>query len=142
MAAKGFAATNIVLGVGSFTYQYNTRDTLGFAAKGAWFEVKEHCICEEKQGKHFAENGGEMCCKPSYNIYKDPVTDDGTKKSLKGLLNVMYHPKKSNGWAIICNQECTLDEERKGLLQVIYQDGKFYNQTTLNKIRNLVLTNI
>ena len=34
---KGFAATNIVLGVGSFTYQINTRDTLGFAAKGAWF---------------------------------------------------------------------------------------------------------
>ena len=41
LEAKGFAATNIVLGVGSFTYQYNTRDTLGFAAKGAWFEVKE-----------------------------------------------------------------------------------------------------
>jgi nicotinamide phosphoribosyltransferase len=30
LAAKGFASTNIVLGVGSFTYQYNTRDTLGF----------------------------------------------------------------------------------------------------------------
>lgn len=30
LAAKGFAATNIVLGVGSFTYQYNTRDTFGF----------------------------------------------------------------------------------------------------------------
>lgn len=30
LGAKGFASTNIVLGVGSFTYQYNTRDTLGF----------------------------------------------------------------------------------------------------------------
>ena len=30
LEAKGFASTNIVLGVGSFTYQYNTRDTLGF----------------------------------------------------------------------------------------------------------------
>ena len=30
LAAKGFASTNIVLGVGSFTYQYNTRDTFGF----------------------------------------------------------------------------------------------------------------
>jgi nicotinamide phosphoribosyltransferase len=30
LAAKGFAATNIVLGIGSFTYQYNTRDTFGF----------------------------------------------------------------------------------------------------------------
>lgn len=31
LAAKGFAATNIVLGIGSFTYQYNTRDTLGLS---------------------------------------------------------------------------------------------------------------
>jgi nicotinamide phosphoribosyltransferase len=30
LAAKGFASTNIVLGVGSFTYQFNTRDTFGF----------------------------------------------------------------------------------------------------------------
>jgi nicotinamide phosphoribosyltransferase len=30
LEAKGFASTNIVLGVGSFTYQMNTRDTLGF----------------------------------------------------------------------------------------------------------------
>jgi len=31
LAAKKFAATNIVLGIGSFTYQYNTRDTLGLS---------------------------------------------------------------------------------------------------------------
>lgn len=30
LASKGFASTNIVLGVGSFTYQYNTRDSFGF----------------------------------------------------------------------------------------------------------------
>jgi nicotinamide phosphoribosyltransferase len=41
LAQKGFACTNIVLGVGSFTYQFNTRDTLGFAAKGSWFECNE-----------------------------------------------------------------------------------------------------
>lgn len=29
LEAKGFASTNVVLGVGSFTYQYNTRDTFG-----------------------------------------------------------------------------------------------------------------
>lgn len=31
LAAKGFAATNIPLGVGSYTYQMNTRDTLGLS---------------------------------------------------------------------------------------------------------------
>lgn len=143
LAAKGFAATNIVLGIGSFTYVYQTRDSAGFAAKGSWFEVEEE-VMQSNSGLGGLKNEipRKVKVRKSYNIYKDPVTDDGTKKSLKGLLNVMYHPKKSNGWAIICNQECTLDEERKGLLQVIYQDGKFYNQTTLNKIRNLVLTNI
>lgn len=30
LSTKGFASTNIVLGIGSFTYQYNTRDTFGF----------------------------------------------------------------------------------------------------------------
>lgn len=134
LAAKGFAATNIVLGVGSFTYQYNTRDTLGFAAKGAWFEVKEHCTCEEKQGKHFAENAGIMCCKQSYNIYKDPVTDDGTKKSLKGLQ--MVYQGDFPELEILVKGECTPEEENQGLLQVIYEDGNFYNQVTLEEVRN------
>ena len=116
LAAKGFAATNIVLGVGSFTYQYNTRDTLGFACKGAWFEA---------DGK-------------AYNIYKDPVTDDGTKKSLKGLLCVWYDERDNN---IKVQTESNLIEESKGLLQVIYEDGKFYNQTTLSEVRERLLKN-
>jgi nicotinamide phosphoribosyltransferase len=112
---KGFAATNIVLGVGSFTYQMNTRDTFGFAAKGAWFE-----ICNED-------------LTDCYDIYKDPVTDDGTKKSLKGLLSVI----EENG-EIIVLQQCTWEQEGKGLLQIIFEDGKLYNQTTLTEIRERV----
>jgi nicotinamide phosphoribosyltransferase len=115
LAAKGFAATNIVLGVGSFTYQYNTRDTLGFAAKGAWFEA---------DGK-------------SYNIYKDPVTDDGTKKSLKGLLCVWYDERDNT---IKVQEEANSFEESKGLLQVIYEDGKFHNQTSLTEVRKRLLS--
>lgn len=92
-------------------------DTLGFAAKGAWFEA---------DGKQF-------------NIYKDPITDDGTKKSLKGLCGVF----KSSAEEIelgqpeyICLSELTPDQENQGLLQVIYEDGKFYNQTTLTEVRS------
>lgn len=122
LAVKGFACTNIVLGVGSFTYQYNTRDTLGFAAKGAWFQVKE---------------GDKVT---NYNIYKDPVTDDGTKKSLKGLLCVAegmgVNSKLEYVDKIGVIQECTPEQESEGLLQVIYKDGEFYNQTTLTEIRN------
>lgn len=44
-------------------------------------------------------------------------------------------------WDIIrCQpQESTWKEESKGELQTIYEDGKFFNQTTLTKIRNRVL---
>jgi nicotinamide phosphoribosyltransferase len=112
LAAKGFAATNIVLGVGSFTYQYNTRDTYGFAAKGAWFETEEG----------------------TFNIYKDPATDDGTKKSLKGLCAVF---QDDNGEYFV-ETECTDEVEQTGVLQTIYEDGKFYNQTTLTEIRGKI----
>ncbi len=36
LAAKGFSASNLVLGIGSFTYEYTTRDTFGFAMKATW----------------------------------------------------------------------------------------------------------
>ncbi len=146
LEAKGFAATNIVLGVGSYTYQMNTRDTLGFAAKGAWFEVKEDT--NDYDGDEF--DTGLPCYNgkaTSYNIYKDPVTDDGTKKSLKGLLKVTNKCECSETAAIECGSkckdiyvitECTPEEENEGLLQVIYEDGKFFNTTTLDEIRERI----
>jgi nicotinamide phosphoribosyltransferase len=68
---KGFASTNIVFGIGSYTYQYNTRDTFGWAMKATYAEI----------------NGEGV------NLFKDPVTDNGTKRSHKGLLKVI---KNSN----------------------------------------------
>lgn len=62
---KGFASTNIVLGIGSYTYQYCTRDTLGFALKATYAEVDD--IGRE--------------------IYKNPKTGS-YKKSHKGLLKL------------------------------------------------------
>jgi nicotinamide phosphoribosyltransferase len=120
LAAKGFASTNIVLGVGSFTYQMNTRDTLGFAAKGSWFEVKEP-IQYTEDGLDYG--GG----KKGYDIYKDPITDDGTKKSLKGLICVTKNHEVLT--------QCTWKQESQGILQTIYEDGQFHNQTTLTEIR-------
>jgi nicotinamide phosphoribosyltransferase len=130
LAAKGFAATNIVLGVGSFTYQYTTRDWASMAAKGSWFEVEQRCEgcteCNETEWKND--------CRKSYNIYKDPITDDGTKKSLKGLLSVDL--KNQHVF-----QECDWKTENDGDLQVIYEDGKFYNQTSLTEIRKTLSQN-
>ena len=129
LAAKGFASTNIVLGIGSFTYQYNTRDTLGFAAKGAWFEVKD-------TGKCNCGHTIECDCVKEYNIYKDPITDDGVKKSLKGLLKVDYvNDYGQEKPEIKVFTEQTSLQESTGLLQLIYEDGKFYNETSLTEIR-------
>lgn len=137
LKAKGFAATNIVLGVGSYTYQMNTRDTFGWAAKGAWFQVLNTCD----------EPCGELCftegrCKDAhyedFNIYKDPITDDGTKKSLKGKVSVRIDVDDYGGYVYVVNEECDADEERNGILKIIYEDGRFSNLTTLSEIREKI----
>jgi nicotinamide phosphoribosyltransferase len=108
LEAKGFASTNVVLGVGSFTYQFNTRDTFGFAMKATYVEIN-----------------GE-----GREIFKDPITDDGTKKSATGLLRVTTG---ENGYKLVDMQ--TWAGEQTGELKSIYEDGVFYNQTTLTEIR-------
>jgi nicotinamide phosphoribosyltransferase len=110
LEAKGFAASNIVFGVGSFTYQYNTRDTYGFAMKATYGEVN-----------------GE-----GRPIFKDPVTDDGTKKSLKGLLSVY---EDLNGKIKVLD-DCTWEKESQSLFVVKYVNGEFVNTDSLNDIRS------
>jgi nicotinamide phosphoribosyltransferase len=127
LADKGFASTNIVLGIGSYTYQMNTRDTFGFAAKGAWFEVKEEVGQTVDTLQPIYKYTG-------FNIFKDPVTDDGTKKSLKGMVAVF---EDENGDHYV-KTECTHEEEETGLLQLIYENGKLYNLVSLNEIRSKV----
>jgi nicotinamide phosphoribosyltransferase len=39
LATKGFASTNVVFGVGSYTYQYVTRDTHSIAMKATWASI-------------------------------------------------------------------------------------------------------
>ncbi len=105
---KGFASTNVVLGIGSFTYQYNTRDTFGFAMKATYGEV---------DGKGRA-------------IFKDPITDDGTKKSAKGLIKII---KENDTYTLI--DEVSWAEEKTGELKEVYRDGKLLIDQSLAEIR-------
>ena len=66
LAAKGFASSNIVFGIGSYSYQGNTRDSLGFAIKAT-----------------STIQGGQ-----EYLLMKDPKTDSG-KKSPRGRVKVV-----------------------------------------------------
>lgn len=108
---KGFASTNVVLGIGSYTYQYNTRDTFGFAMKATYGEV--------------SGVGRE--------IFKDPVTDDGTKKSAKGLMKIEL---QDGSYKLI--DQVNWESERQGELREVFRDGKLLIDQTLAEIRQRV----
>lgn len=111
LEAKGYASTNLVYGVGSYTYQYTTRDTFSIACKATWVQV-------DGVGRE---------------IFKDPVTDDGTKKSACGLLCVY---RDENGDIKLLDR-ATRAEERNSLLETIFEDGVSYRIIeTLEEIRS------
>ncbi len=112
---KGFTSTNVVLGIGSFTYQFNTRDTFGFAMKATSVVV----------------NGERR------EIFKDPITDDGVKKSAKGLVKVVTE----NDEYVLVDQ-VSEKEEQEGELKVIYEDGRFRESVTLETIRTRINNSI
>jgi nicotinamide phosphoribosyltransferase len=99
---KGFSSTNIVFGIGSYTYQYNTRDTLGWAVKATYAEV----------------NGIGRA------ITKDPVTDDGTKKSHSGLLKVVK--SKEGEYQVLQNQTWDQFYADDNELKLAFKDGLSY----------------
>lgn len=110
---KGFASYNVVLGLGSFTYEYVTRDNFGFAMKATYGEV-----------------AGE-----GRDIFKSPRTDDGTKLSAKGLLQVYRNEETGK---LELKEQCTWEEEGKGELIPVFRDGKLLIETTLNEIRSRI----
>jgi nicotinamide phosphoribosyltransferase len=128
LEAKGFASTNIVLGVGSFTYQYNTRDTFGFAMKATYVELEVPKFGEfADQGLNTEIIGRE--------IFKDPITDDGTKKSATGLLRVVWDPFQET-YNLMDKQTWEQEGHKNNQLKTIYKDGEFHNTTTLTEIKN------
>lgn len=110
MAFNGFAASGIVLGVGSYTFASSTRDDLGIAVKATNAIV----------------GGVEV------PIYKAPKTGDGTKKSARGWLKVDYD---ENG-EIALFSDVTREEAEGGLLQVVFENSKLYNLSTFNQIKS------
>lgn len=131
LEAKGFASTNVVLGIGSFTYQYNTRDTFGFAMKATYVEVKRYDIATERLNEAFNKNANPEWIE-GREIFKDPITDDGTKKSATGLLMVT----KPNDGDYQLFDKVNWNNESNGELKTIYRDGHFRNTITLDEIRN------
>lgn len=107
LTKKGFAPT-VVFGIGSFTYQHVTRDTFGTAVKATWAQI----------------NG------QPFDLYKDPKTDNGVKKSACGLLRVEFE----DGNFVLYDRQ-TPEQEQRGLLKEVFRDGRLRNPVTFSEIR-------
>lgn len=114
LKAKGFASTNVVFGVGSYTSQMISRDSAGFAVKA---------VAAKVNGKW-------------YELSKDPATDDGTKKSAKGLLRV----EKQGGKFKLFDQQ-TPEQEQQGELSTVFLDGKLLVDESFSDIKERLWNN-
>lgn len=109
---KGFASTNMVYGIGSFTYQYNTRDTFGFALKSTAVTV----------------NGVER------DIYKNPKTDSGFKKSQRGRVAVYEHGDDLYYEDGLSKEQS--DNYPNNVLTTVFENGKLVKDDSLSDVRS------
>lgn len=109
LEAKGFAASNVVFGVGSYSYQYVTRDTFGSAMKATYVEI----------------NGEGRA------IQKAPVTDSGLKKSATGRLSVI----RDDAGELTLIQNATPEQEAQSLLQTVWENGEFVRHQSFADVR-------
>jgi len=111
LEAKGFAANNVVFGFGSYNYTYVTRDTYGFALKST------ACVVD-----------GEF-----REIFKDPITDNGLKKSQRGMVVVNPDLTYTDGLSL-CEYK-RIHGLGACLLKTVFCDGEERNTQTFKEIR-------
>lgn len=107
LSEKGFASSNIVFGIGSYTYQGTTRDTFGMAIKATAITNKGKLI----------------------ELYKDPA-GDSSKKSAKGLMRVDL----ING-RYVTHDQVSWEAESGGCLKPIYSDGTILSKEKFSEIK-------
>lgn len=116
LAEKGFASGNVVFGVGSYTYQYVTRDTYGFAMKATSAVVN----------------------RTYRDLFKDPVTDSGEKKSATGRLAVVQEPQ---GELKLIEKATWRQENEESLLETVWSNGQFRKNYTFSQVRDTLWNN-
>ena len=113
LKAKGFCSTNVVFGIGSYTYQYVTRDTFGWAVKATAGKIDGQCVA----------------------IQKDPITDKGSKKSASGFLVV---DKTDEGYRL--SQNCAPeDAANSGELKRVFFNGSLLKDWAFQEVRQNLL---
>lgn len=120
---RGFACSNVSLGVGSFSmqccegfgdrgvphYYPYTRDTFGIAVKSTYIQLRD--------GR-------------SLSIYKDPKTDiSAFKKSQRGCCTVHYDGKN-----FVCQDGLTYEQslvDQSNMLKTVFRNGEMLTEYTL-----------
>lgn len=115
---KGFASTNIVFGIGSYTFSLKSRDSLSWAIKAT----------------HSVINGEERF------LLKDPKTDDGTKKSLTGLMAVIEQDGKLVVVDGLTRDQYERDYKHLDKMEDVFVDGEVKRLHTLQEIRDRIAT--
>lgn len=109
---KGFSSTNVVLGVGAYSYQLNSRDSLGFAMKATYAVI----------------NGEERM------LFKDPKTDQG-KRSHRGLVAVIEKDGEIQYVDGLNQKEYDSKYAGIDMLEVVFENGKLLRDESLFEIR-------
>ena len=115
---KGFACSNVALGVGSFSMQ---------------------CVEEKGILKPFTRDTFSSCVKATYMewnqkgypIFKNPK-DGGFKKSQKGLCRVFH---KEDGSITFEDGYINENDIKDNLLEPVFRDGKLLKEESLQQIR-------
>ena len=114
LKAKGFASTNVVFGIGSYTYQYVTRDTDQYAVKATYSRIA---------------GVGQA-------IYKKPKTGDGMKNSAYGLVAVF---KDADG-ELYLKDNATWSEAKNCEFVKVFEDGVVTKEYSLAEVRAKLAT--
>jgi nicotinamide phosphoribosyltransferase len=112
---KGLSPYNMVFGIGSYTYEYVTRDTYGFAMKAT-----------------ATRQNGQVI-----PIFKKPVTDTGGKFSHKGIPVVTGE----SGKYVVSEQSLPEDLDRCAF-EKVFSNGKLLVDNSFSTIRNRVRANL
>jgi nicotinamide phosphoribosyltransferase len=102
---------NMVFGIGSYTYQYNTRDTFGLAMKAT-----------------AVQRAGTLQA-----IYKDPVTDNGGKKSARGI-PIVYE----QGGKLVLVESLNPRDLDNCEYDLVFEDGQIKESQSFEEIRRRV----
>lgn len=121
LAAKGFSSMNVVLGIGSFQYNMNTRDTFNQAFKAVNSVV----------------DGVDV------PLFKDPKTDTaGIKKSQRGRVVVFRNDAGEIDYIDGLTKEEVDNMEDINLLETVFFNGKLMRFQTHEEIVDIVMSEI